>query len=128
MQTIVHNPVEGIYPATSDYVHGIEIRSPTRWLHIAGTMGLRPDGAAPETLEEQLDLIWRNIGVILASAGMGVENIMRVTSYLRDPSYAALNGEARERVLGSRRVPTTAIVAQTLSADWLIEIEVVAIA
>lgn len=128
MQTIIHNPVEGIYPATSDYVHAIEIRNPSRWLYVAGTMGLLPDSSVPETLEEQLAFLWRNISIILASAGMTVDNIMRVTSYLRDPSYAAGNGEARERALGSRRVPTTAVVVQTLSPDWLVEIEVVAMA
>jgi enamine deaminase RidA (YjgF/YER057c/UK114 family) len=128
MQTIINNPKNGIYAASSDYVHGIEIRDPARWLYVAGTMGLRPDGSAPESLEEQLELIWRNIGVILAGANMAFDNIVRVTSYLRDPSYAELNGQARKRALGSRRVPTTAIVAETLSAEWLVEIEVVAVA
>lgn len=100
MQTIIHNPTNGIYAATSDYVHGIEIRDPGRWLYVAGTMGFRPDSSAPATLKEQLELIWHNIGIILAEAGMTFDNIVRVTSYLRDPSYAALNGEARERALG----------------------------
>ena len=43
---------------------------------------------------------------------MTTDNIVRLTSYLRDPSYAAANGAARERALGSRRIPTTAIVVQ----------------
>ena len=128
MKELIHNPTEGIYPATPDYVHALEVRQPERWLYIAGTMGLESDGSAPGSLEQQLELIWRNIRTILAHADMTVDNIVRITSYLRDPSFAAANGAARERALGGRRVPTTAIVAQTLVPEWLVEIEAIALA
>jgi 2-iminobutanoate/2-iminopropanoate deaminase len=128
MQQVVHNPADGIYAATPDYVHALEVRGPERWLYIAGTMGLRQDGSAPKTLDEQLELIWANIRTILAEANMTTDNIVRITSYLRDPSYAAANGAARERALGSRRIPTTAIVVQTLDPAWLVEIEAIAVA
>jgi enamine deaminase RidA (YjgF/YER057c/UK114 family) len=57
---------------------------------------------------------------------MTVANIVRLTSYLRDASYAEANAAARVAALGGRAVPTTAIVAGTLVSDWLVEIEVVA--
>jgi 2-iminobutanoate/2-iminopropanoate deaminase len=128
MQQVIHNPVDGIYAATPDYVHALEVRRPERFLYTAGTMGLSADGSAPNTLDEQLELIWANIRTILAQATMTTDNIVRITSYLRDPSYATANGAARERALGSRRVPTTAIVAQTLDPQWLVEIEAIAVA
>ena len=38
MQQVIHNPVDGIYAATPDYVHALEVRgpsdfstSPARW-------------------------------------------------------------------------------------------------
>lgn len=128
MKTVIHNPVEGIYPATPDYVHAIEVQAPARILFVSGTMGLDEHGVAGKSLDEQLELIWSNVRTILASAGMTTENIMRLTSYLCDPGYAEANAAARTRALGSRRIPTTAIVAQTLAADWLVEIEVIAAA
>lgn len=128
MKTVTHNPTRGIYPATTDYVHALEVRDFERILFVSGTMGLDEHGAAGKTLEDQLDLIWSSIRAILASAGMTVDNIVRLTSYLRDPAYAGANAAARVRALGQRRVPTTAIVAQTLVKDWLVEIEVVAAA
>ncbi len=128
MKEIIHNPTVGIYTATPDYVHALEVREPDRWLYIAGTMGLRENGTAPAGLDEQLQLIWNNITVILRDADMTVANIVRITSYLRDPAYAAANGAARERALGNRRVPTTAIVVQTLDPAWLVEIEAIAVA
>ena len=128
MKMIVHNPTQGIYPATGDYVHAMEVQEPKRFLFVAGTMGLDARGVAGKTLSEQLDLIWSNIRTILASADMSVDNVVRLTSYLRDPAYVEENAKARVKALNGRVIPTTGIVAQTLSSDWLVEIEVVAAA
>lgn len=128
METRTHTPTAGIYPATPDYAHAIEVRNPTRFLFVAGTMGLSPDGKPGTGLREQLTLIWQNLKTILAEADMTVDNIVRLTSYLRDASYAEENAQARTEALGGRRIPTTAIVAETLTDDWLVEIEIVAAA
>lgn len=128
MEFIPHNPTEGVYATGGDWVHAMEVRDAQRLLFVSGTMGLRPDFSAHETLEEQLECVWNNIRTILASAGMTTDNIVRLTSYLRDASYAEANAKARLDALGTRRVPTTAIVAQTLETEWLVEIEVVAAA
>lgn len=126
MRLVPRNPTEGVYPATDDYVHAMEVRGAQRLLFVAGTMGLDPGGRPGSTLAEQLDLVWSNIRTILASADMTVDNIVRLTSYLRDAAYAEANAAARVAALNGRVVPTTAIVAETLAADWLVEIEVIA--
>lgn len=86
------------------------------------------DGRPGGSLDEQLELVWRNIRTIVASAGMTLEHVVRVTSYLGDVSYAGANAAARVKALGGRAVATTAIVVQTLESSWLVEIEVVAVA
>jgi 2-iminobutanoate/2-iminopropanoate deaminase len=128
MKMIVRNPTTGIYPASSDYVHAMEVQNPQRFLYVAGTMGLDANGVPGKSLSEQLDLIWNNIRAILASADMSVDNIVRLTSYLRDPAYAEENAKARVKALNGRVIPTIGIVAQTLVSEWLAEIEVVAAA
>jgi len=128
METIVRNPAAGIYAATPDYVHALEVRNPSRFLYVSGTMGLDTNGVAGKTLADQVALVWSNIRTILASADMTVDNIVRVTSYLRDAAYAEENQNARVAALQGRLVPTTAIVVQTLVSDWLVEIEIVAAA
>jgi enamine deaminase RidA (YjgF/YER057c/UK114 family) len=128
MQLVSHSPTEGVYPPTGDYAHAMEVRGAWRLLFVSGTMGLDGDGRPGGSLDEQLDLIWSNIRAILASAGMTVDNVVRVTSYLRDVAYAGPNAAARVAALGGRVVPTTAIVAQTLVSDWLVEVEVIAAA
>lgn len=126
MELIPHNPTEGVYATGGDWVHAMEVRCADRLLFVSGTMGLRPDFSVPATLEEQLECVWNNLRAILASAGMTTDNIVRLTTYLRDASYAEANAQARLAALGDRRIPTTAIVVQTLEPDWLIELEIVA--
>jgi enamine deaminase RidA (YjgF/YER057c/UK114 family) len=128
VEIVPHNPSEGIYPATDDYLHALEVRGAERMLFVSGTMGLDPVGAPGASLEAQLELIWSNIRAILADAEMTVDNVVRLTSYLRDASYADANAAARVEALGGRAIPTTAIVAETLVSDWLVEIEVIAAA
>ncbi|HET6950418.1 MAG TPA: RidA family protein [Acidimicrobiales bacterium] len=128
MEITAHNPTDGVYPATGDYIHALEVRGAGRLLFVAGTMGLDQDGAAGATLAEQLRLTWSNIRAILASADMTLDHVVRVTSYMRDADYADANAEARVDALGGRLVPTTAIVVETLVSDWLVEIEVIAAA
>ena len=125
---IPRSPDEAVYSTGGDWTHALEVRGTERLLFVSGTMGLRPDFSAPDTLEEQLECVWNNLRAILASAGMTVDNIVRLTSYLRDASYAEANAQARIAALGERRIPTTAIVVQTLQPDWLIELEIIAAA
>ncbi len=128
MQQRIINPSDGIYPATEDYVHALEISEAKRQLLISGTMGLAQDGTPSGNLDEQLDLVWSNIRAILSAADMNTDNIIRVTSYLTDAAHAEKNQNARLKALGERRVPTTAIVVQTLDPRWLVEIEIIAMA
>lgn len=122
------NPATGVYPATPDYIHALEVQQTGRLLFVSGTMGLDTSGHAPEGLDEQLELIWNNLRHILNTADMTSDNIVRVTSYLTSVDFAEKNQNARLKALGDRRVPTTAIVVKTLTPEWLVEIEIVAAA
>ncbi|MBB3916534.1 RidA family protein [Rhizobium fabae] len=126
MEMIAHDPATGVYPASPDYIHALEVRHPSRLLFVSGTMGLDEQGTAAPDLEGQLELIWSNLRDILASAGMTVDNVVRLTSYLRDGAFVEANQNARLQALGGRAVPTTAIVVETLRDDWLVEIEIIA--
>jgi 2-iminobutanoate/2-iminopropanoate deaminase len=84
MDTVIHNPTDGIYAATDDYVHALEVRNPARMLFVAGTMGL--DARAWRGPAWSTSWSWSGptCATILASAGMTTDNIVRLTSYLRD--------------------------------------------
>jgi 2-iminobutanoate/2-iminopropanoate deaminase len=100
----------------------MEVRGCCSWLERSAWTQRKPG----TMLAKQLDLLWSNIRTILAAADMTVDNIVRLTSYLRDASYAEVNAVARVAALTGRVVPSFAIVAETLVSDWLVETEVIA--
>ncbi len=121
-------PTGGVYPSPGDSAHAVEVRGASRLVFVAGTMGLDAAGAAGASIGEQLELVWSNLRAILAAADMTLDDVVRVTSYLRDAAYADENARARADALGDRAVPTTTVVTGTLAEDWLVEIEVIAAA
>ncbi len=120
-----HNP-ETVAAPSGGYSHGIEVGPGARWLYISGTIPARPDGGVPADFDEQCEAIWDNIEAILAAAGMGVEHLVKVTTYLTDRDQAARNREIRTRRLRGARPAMTVVVLQTLEAQWLLEIDAVA--
>ena len=91
-------------------------------------MGLDEAGVAPATIDEQLELIWKNLKRILQEADMTTDNIVQVRSFLGDRKYAQKNQDARLKALGDRRVPTTAIVVDIFDPAWFVEVEILAAA
>lgn len=87
----IHNPNTVAAPG-GPYSHGIETPPNARWLHIAGQIGV-----APEDFDGQADQCWRNIKAILAAAGMGVENLVKVTHFLTRAEDIAAYGRVRSR-------------------------------
>ncbi|HJT13819.1 MAG TPA: RidA family protein [Dongiaceae bacterium] len=127
MQMRTHDP-STIFAPVGPYTHGLEVVEARRLLFITGTMGLDKAGKAPEGIEAQCALAWRNIGAILEHAGMSMRNLVKVTCYLADRSYREANMHARAAALGDHRVATTVVGATLLEDGWLVEIEAIAAA
>ena len=78
--------------------------------------------------QDQARLAWRNIRVQLESAGMGLENIVKHTTFLSERRYRSQNSEVRKEVLGDLTPALTVIIAGIYDEAWLLEIEAVAAA
>src|SRR5258708_38006346 len=91
----VHNP-KSVAAPIGTYSHGIEVPPGARWLHVAGQIGGRPDGSVPSTIEEQTEVVWQNILAVLADAGMGIGDVVKITSFLTRhenfPRFAQVRG------------------------------------
>jgi 2-iminobutanoate/2-iminopropanoate deaminase len=121
-----HNP-PGVAAPSGPYSHGVETPPNARWLHIAGQVGVAPDGTVPADVEAQADQCWRNIKTILAAAGMGVENLVKCTHFLTRAQDVAAYGKVRARHLGDARPASTLLVISALARpELLVEVEAVA--
>ena len=121
-----HNPAK-LFPQYRNYSHAVEVSSNSRLLFISGLNGYLADGKTmPDSFEEQGELIWEYIGVILKSAGMSYGNIVSVRTYLSSPEYDEPNVKLRVKYLGDHQPSLTVICCQLLEAKWKLEIEAVA--
>lgn len=110
------------------YSQGIEVRKDARCLLVSGQIPEMPNGEVPSGFEEQCEVAWTNVEAVLDSAGMGVEDLVKVTTFLTSPDYAEANSRVRRSHLREARPALTVVVVQTLDDRWLLEIEAVAAA
>jgi 2-iminobutanoate/2-iminopropanoate deaminase len=123
-----HNPA-GLFPQYRNYSHAVEVNGNARLLFISGLNGYLADGKTmPDSFEEQGELIWGYIGVILKSAGMSYGNIVSLRTYLASPEYDEPNVQLRMKYLGDNQPALTVICCQLLEPKWKLEVEAVAAA
>ncbi|MBM3601604.1 MAG: RidA family protein [Alphaproteobacteria bacterium] len=116
-----------IAPPAALYVHGMEVPANARLLFISGQVGVHADGRVGRDAREQAEIVWTNIVTILASAGMGVGDIVKLTSFAVGTEPLAAMREVRERVLaGHKPASTLLVVAALAQPQWLLEVEVYA--
>ena len=121
-----HNPADVVAPF-STYSHGVEAPPGARWLHVSGQVGVDPDGRTPEGIEAQAALAFRNLGAVLASAGMAAGDVVKLTVYLTHAGDIPALRAARDRFQGDARPASTLVVVQALARpEWRVEIEAVA--
>lgn len=109
-----------------NYAHGLEVPPGARLLFISGQIPVEVGGSVPPDFESQCRLVWTHIGAVLASAGLGYGNLVKVTTFLADRTSAEANGRIRREVLGAHRPALTVIITGIFDPRWLLEIEAVA--
>ncbi len=114
----------GIAARIGKYSDAIEVGPGARWLLLAGTPGLRPDGTLPASFEEQAEQAWLNVIRALESADMGVQHLVKITQYLTRREDIAGYGAIRSKMLGDARPASVLMVVPALVwPEMLIEID-----
>ena len=112
----------------SPYSQAVEVTGASRILVISGQVGAEPDGTVPSDVAEQARLAWRNLAAQLAAAGMGFDNLVKVTTIIPNAADIPASRAARAEALGERRPASTLIVGGLANPAWKIEIEGIAYA
>lgn len=121
-----HNPSTIAAPAGA-YSNGVSAPAGGRWLHIAGQVAIDVDGTVPESFEAQAHVAWRNLLAVLADAGMGVADLVKVNHFLVDANDMAAYAAVRAGYLGEARPASTLLIVQALARPaWRVEIDAVA--
>jgi enamine deaminase RidA (YjgF/YER057c/UK114 family) len=98
------------------------------WCFVAGTTGYDPETRAmPEEVAVQAANALKVIASALAQAGFGLEDVVRATYYITNPSYWDLIGPVLGGTFGAIRPAATCIVCDLIKPEMKIEIEVTAL-
>jgi 2-iminobutanoate/2-iminopropanoate deaminase len=110
------------------YSQAMEVRGAQRLLFISGQVGESASGEIPKDIGSQLKLAWDNLFSQLAAADMTVANLVKVTVLLSSRNDLTAFRAARKEAMQDHVPALTVIIADTVDARWLVEIEGIAVA
>lgn len=101
------------------------------WLYIAGQIPIDPDNPEadlPPTIEEQTEIVFKNIWRILKTAGYGPEHVLNVRVFLKDLArdIDGYNTVYVKQFAPGKYPSRTTVGVVALAKDALIEIDLVA--
>ena len=129
MKQLRHDPIKVAAPFHGIFSHGVEFESMKRTLVLSGQVGETETGYIPEDFAGQCRIALDNVERILESANMKLENIVKTNFYLTRPEdMSDLIKVRKEKIDGVRPANTTLFVSQLMKPEWVVEVEVIAVA
>ena len=126
MSLIFENP-SCVHAPLGLYSHTVSVPEGTELLYISGQLGVRPDGTAPSSIEEQADQVFANIVALLGAHDLRPTDIIKLTTFMVAGQDGNAVRAARLKHLGSHRPASTAVfVSQLVDPAWFVEVEAVA--
>lgn len=122
------NP-DSVHPPLGAYSHQVEVPPGSRLIVMAGQVGKTADGLVPEDPIDQAKVALENVKHNLEAAGLGVEDVVKLTWYV----VGAIDPQRRREVLmawlGDHRPASTFLyVAGLASPEYKVEIDALAAA
>lgn len=117
------NP-SGSAAAVGGYSHGVFASGDL--LFISGQTPEAPDGSVSSQPEVQFRQIWKNVEAVLDAAGLGVQDLVHVRTYLSDRVHREVNAAIRREVLGDHVPALTVLICDLYEEGWAAEIEAIA--
>jgi enamine deaminase RidA (YjgF/YER057c/UK114 family) len=109
------------------YSHGVEVPADKRLVICSGQLGVGPDDSIPEDAGAQAELCFSNIEVVLAEAGLGLKDIVRINAFVTDHAYMKPYMAVRDRLVADPPPASTLMIVTGFSRpEFKVEIEVIA--
>lgn len=122
-----HTP-PAVRPPFARYSHAVEAPPGSRLLLVSGQLGIGLDDHVPEDAEAQAELCFAAIGGILASAGMGPGDVMRLNAFVTAREHLPAYMAARDRFVAGGPPPASTLMIVSGFAREAFKVEVEAIA
>lgn len=108
------------------YSHLAAVPAGTELVLLSGQIGIRPDGSLPESTGEQAEQVFANIAALLASQGLDVQSIVKLTMFIVAGRDIQAVRDARAKFMGAHRPASTAVfVSQLVDPAWHVEVEAI---
>lgn len=120
-----------IAPPFGAYSHGVDSGPVTRIVVTSGQLGLAPDGRCAPDVTGQARQCFANIEAILAEAGLGPADVIRLNAYVTDRADFPAYMEVRDAWLADVTVKpasTLVIVTGFTRPEFRVEVEATAVA
>lgn len=122
-----HLICDTIAPPFGSYSHAVEIPPGARILTLAGQVGCTAAGHVPDDAGAQTELIFANLAAVLAGAGMGLSDLVKLTFYVASAEDLPAIREARDRILKSPFPALSLVIVAALGRpSWRLEVDGVA--
>ena len=116
-----------IKPPFARYSHGVEVPAGKRLVLCSGQLGIGPDDAIPDDVSAQAELCFANIAAILAEAGLGLKDIVRINAYVTDRDCLKPYMAVRDRLFADPAPASTLMIVSGFARpEFKVEIEVTA--
>ena len=116
-----------IHPPFANYAHGVAVPAHTRLVFCSGQLGIALDAHVPEDAGAQADLCFAAIAAILAEAGMGLADIIRLNAYVSARDYLPAYMASRDKNMGGALAASTLMIVSGFAREiFKVEIEAVA--
>jgi enamine deaminase RidA (YjgF/YER057c/UK114 family) len=122
------NP-DSLPPPFARYAHGRSRAGISRLIVTSGQLAMHKDGTIPQGAFAQATLCFENIAAILAEAGAGAADVLRVNAFVTDRAHMAGYMQARDAFFAQCELPpasTLVIVSGFTRPEFLVEVEVTA--
>ncbi|MBX3580718.1 MAG: RidA family protein [Rhizobiaceae bacterium] len=114
-------------PPFAKYSHGVEVPAGKRLVVCSGQLGIDADDTIPEDAGAQAELCFSNIATILAEAGLGLGDIVRINAYVTDRIHMKPYMQVRDRLVSDPPPASTLVIVSGFSRpEFKVEIEVIA--
>ena len=120
------NPTQ-IHPPFAPYSHGMVVPAGQRLVFCSGQLGIAPDKTLPIDCAGQASICFDNIAAILAEAGMGLANIVRINAYVTGREHLAPYMAVRNALFAEPYPASTLMLVTGFARpEFVVEIEAIA--